>query len=115
MSRVIRRPAARQDLVEIAYHYIRQGSPMTAERFRNQAESLFLRLADMPGLGTRYDPDHPALAELRYFPIRRFKKHLVFYRPIPDGIEVIRVLHGARDFEGLMAAEFGVADEDAGR
>jgi plasmid stabilization system protein ParE len=38
MSRVIRRNAARQDLVDIVYYYIRQGTPATALRFRNQAE-----------------------------------------------------------------------------
>jgi toxin ParE1/3/4 len=113
VSRVIRRLAARQDLVETAYYYISQGNPATAERFREQAESLFARLADMPGLGARYDPDHPALTELRFLPMRRFKKHLMFYRPIPDGIKVIRVLHGAREIECLLAAEFGIADDDA--
>jgi len=27
---------------------------------------------------------------------------LIFYRPIEDGIEVIRVLHGAREIEQLL-------------
>jgi toxin ParE1/3/4 len=33
-------------------------------------------------------------SELRSFPVRRY---VVFYRPLVDGIEVVRVLHGARD------------------
>jgi toxin ParE1/3/4 len=65
----------------------------------------------MPALGTSYDPDHPALTELRFLPIARFKKYLVFYRPIPGGIEVVRVLHGARDIHGILAAEFGIEEE----
>lgn len=34
-----------------------------------------------------------------------FPKHLVFYRPLPDerGVEIVRVLHGARDLEALMS------------
>ncbi|HWE39015.1 MAG TPA: type II toxin-antitoxin system RelE/ParE family toxin [Isosphaeraceae bacterium] len=114
MSRVIRRLAARQDLVDIAYHYISRGSPTTAQRFRGQAETLFRQLADMPGLGTSYDPDHPALAELRFLPITRFKNHLVFYRPIAGGIEVVRVLHGARDIHAILAEEFGIDGDPDG-
>ena len=44
--------------------------------------------------------------------LSRFPKYLVFYRPITDGIEVIRVLHGARDLDGILADEFGVAIKD---
>ena len=38
---------------------------------------------------------------LRSFPI---KKHIVFYRPVNDGIEVIRFLHGSQDVD-LIAFE----------
>lgn len=31
-----------------------------------------------------------------------FEKHLIFHRPIPEGIEVVRVLHGAPDLAGLF-------------
>ena len=79
-------------------------------RFLDEAERTFRRLAAMPGMGTRYDPDHPALADLRYFPIARHKSDLVFYRPLADGIEVLRVLHGARDIAGILAEDFGGDD-----
>jgi hypothetical protein len=32
-------------------------------------------------------------------------KYLIFYRPIDDGIELIRVLHGARDITPEYFAE----------
>jgi len=38
----------------------------------------------------------------RVFPVRGFGKHLVFYRPVEDGIEILRVIHGARDIEALF-------------
>jgi toxin ParE1/3/4 len=84
----------------------------TARRFLAQAEATFQRLARMPGIGTRYEPDEPLYAELRYFPVSRFRMYLVFYRPIPGGIEVLRVLHGARDIPGILAEDFGVEDTD---
>jgi toxin ParE1/3/4 len=69
-------------------------------------------LAGMPGMGTCYEPDEPLYADLRYFPIARHRKFLAFYRPLPDGIEVLRVLHGARDIAGILAEEFSADTDD---
>lgn len=96
MSGVNRLPSARHDLVDIFYHYVRKGTLATARRFIAQAEASFQRLADMPGMGTRYEPDEPLYADLRFFPVSRFRAYLIYYRPVTDGIDVLRVLHGAR-------------------
>ncbi|MBI4604738.1 MAG: type II toxin-antitoxin system RelE/ParE family toxin [Planctomycetes bacterium] len=37
--------------------------------------------------------------------MRGFEQHLVFYRPVEDGIEVVRVLHGARDLRAILGEE----------
>jgi toxin ParE1/3/4 len=34
--------------------------------------------------------------------VRGFAKHLIFYRPIEDGIEVIRILHASRDLAAVL-------------
>ncbi len=60
-------------------------------------------LADMPGMGA--PREHGGLKGLRMWPVRGFERHLIFYRPIEDGIEVIRVLHASRDLEGLLGEE----------
>jgi toxin ParE1/3/4 len=65
------------------------------------------RLAGMPGIGTRYELHEPLHAGLRYYPITRHRNFIVFYRPIPGGIEVLRVLHGARNLPEILADEFG--------
>lgn len=39
---------------------------------------------------------------LRMWRVPGFEKHLIFYRETADGIEIIRVLHGARDLAGLF-------------
>jgi toxin ParE1/3/4 len=31
-----------------------------------------------------------------------FPNHLIFYRPVESGVEVIRVLHAKRDIEALF-------------
>ena len=110
MNRIIRRQAARQDLVDIFYHYIRVGTPATARRFRKQAEATFQRLAGMPGMGAHFPHEHPALAELRFFPVSRFKNFIVFYRSVAGAIEVVRVLHGARDIHSILEEELGIEE-----
>ena len=112
MKGVIRRRArAREDLIAIFQRYAREAGIGVARRFRAEAEASFKRLASMPGMGTKYDADNPALGELRYFPLSAgFQIYLVFYRPMRDGIEVARVLHGARDIQGILADEFGAGE-----
>jgi toxin ParE1/3/4 len=42
---------------------------------------------------------------MRRFPVSRFDNYLIFYLPHENGIDVIRVLHGARDLDRLFAEE----------
>jgi toxin ParE1/3/4 len=44
------------------------------------------------------------LADLRVWRIEGFEKHLIFYRQTPDGIDVVRILHGARDIDSVLEA-----------
>jgi toxin ParE1/3/4 len=107
MTRTIHRSQkARQDLVDAFRFYAREAGFRVAQRFFAQAEATFSRLASMPGTGAGYEHDHPALAGLRFSPVVRFRKYLVFYRPVADGIEIVRVLHGARDIASILAEEF---------
>ncbi len=39
-------------------------------------------------------------------PVSRFRNYLIFYVPVPGGIDVFRVLHGARDLGEVLDAEF---------
>jgi toxin ParE1/3/4 len=82
--------------------FIGRVSLRAARRFLIAAEREFLKLAAMPGLGGRWETDNPAFADMRVWPISRFKKFLVFYRPVAKGIEVIRVLYSGRDLDTLF-------------
>jgi toxin ParE1/3/4 len=65
-------------------------------------ETTARQLARMPGMGTPWESDKPGLAGMRFFPVTKFRNHLLFYRPIESGIELVRVLHGARDLDALL-------------
>lgn len=92
---------ARRDLVEIVA-YLAEHSESAAQRFRAAAEATFLQLAKAPGIGALYEPDDPAFAGLRYCLVSTFRHYVVFYRPTDDGLEVVRVLHAARDVGAIL-------------
>ena len=101
MNRVVRRPQAKRDLIQIG-RYIAQDSVSSAVRFLRSARSDMRKLAEMPGMDARRDFEDARLAELRSWPIGGFRNYLIFYLPLSDGIEVVRVLHGARDLERIF-------------
>ena len=95
MPRLLKRPEAESDLDEI-WWYIAQDSPDNADRFLDRLQERFLALADFPKMGTRRDDIQ---AGLRSQPVENY---LIFYFPLADGIEIVRVLHGSRDVENLL-------------
>lgn len=111
MDVIRRHRVARLDLVDIFAHYTREAGIAVARRFLKEVEATFAVLAGLPGMGTRYAPDNPVLADVRYLPVNRFRRYIIFYRPIPSGIEVLRVVHGARDLVGLLGEDLGIGDD----
>jgi toxin ParE1/3/4 len=70
-----------------------------ADRFLEAVYRTFQELAVMPGMGRARNFPQARLKNLRSFRIKDFENYLIFYSPIPDGVEVFHVLHGARDLE----------------
>jgi toxin ParE1/3/4 len=95
---------AQRDLEECA-EYIRRDNPRAALRFLRAARTTMDRLLAMPEMGSLYESDEPELADVRRFPVSRFRNYLIFYRPTTMGIEVLRILHGARDIERILLGE----------
>ena len=100
--RIVRKPKAKRDIVDIA-SFIALDSAPAAERFVEAVEVTLQALARMPRMGAARTFRRPSLAGLRMWSIKGFERYLVFYRPLPDGIDVIRVVHGARDIQRLFA------------
>lgn len=95
-------PAADQDLDEQAAYLAEEASLELALRFYDAAAETFAFLARSPGVGELRESRDPALAGIRVWRISGFDKHLVFYRPIDGGIEVVRVIHGRRDLDSIL-------------
>lgn len=95
MSRCEFSPRARRDLHEIR-DYIARDSPRAAAEFTDFLEERCRSLAKFPEMGQRCEQLTQAL---RCFTAGNY---VIFYRPIDDGIEVVRVVSGARDIRSLF-------------
>lgn len=101
-ARVDLRPPAIRDL-EAAYRWLAdEGGIELAERFLNSANTSFARLLSTPGLGPPIESANLHLTAIRKWRVDGFGNFLIFYRPDDDGIAIIRVLHAAQDWWGLL-------------
>ena len=104
MARILERPKARQELEDIAV-YIGRHRLSAARRVLVAVRKTYDILADMPEMGSLWKAEDPRFEGIRYFPIPRYPNYVIFYRPLPDGVEILRILHGARDLEAILQAE----------
>ena len=104
MSRILKSRQAYGDLEEIA-DYIAADSPRHALQFLQAAERAFARLSSMPKLGRVWSRTRKRFAGVRVWSVPDFRHFLIFYRPIDGGIEILRVLHGARNLTELLGED----------
>ena len=94
-KRVTLSPLAEIDLLDIAL-YIATENPRASDDFAHELDDKFSLLLTQPEMGRA----RPELGKkLRSFPI---KNYVVFYDPTPEGIFIVRVIHGARDVENIF-------------
>jgi toxin ParE1/3/4 len=87
---------AQADLVDIG-DWIASDSPPHALRFVQALQAKCAAIAQMP-LGFPLVPRYEHLGIRK----RSHGRYLIFYRVSSDQIEILRVLHGARDYESLL-------------
>ncbi len=81
--------------------FIRHGNPAAARSFLEAAYDTFEFLAQNPGVGrVRFDLGFP---EVRSWRVEGFRRYLIFYREIPGGVQIWRLLHGSRDLETALS------------
>lgn len=88
-------PRSAQDLDNI-YEYIAQDSPYAAENFIDLLEKECNIISKSPEIGRPREELQP---KLRSLPVGN---HVIFYRSQEKIIEIIRILHGARDIPPLF-------------
>jgi toxin ParE1/3/4 len=97
MPRIFRTPQANEDLLGIwKYIAIDQQNPAIADHVLRELDATVHLLAENPLLGQSIERYRP---ELRMFTRWRY---IIFFQPIANGIQIFRILHGARAWEELI-------------
>jgi toxin ParE1/3/4 len=102
MARVIKRVAAKRDLVDHFVFLGENASLEIARRFLQSANHTFEILARMPEIGASRKFRNAHFENVRMWRVNDFEKYLIFYRPLKEGAEILRVVHGARNLEDLF-------------
>lgn len=79
-----------------SYDYIRLQNPSAALRMLDVLQSKCKLLSESPDIGRHREE---LALMLRSFPAGNY---VIFYRPVDKAIEVIRILHGARDIDSAF-------------
>lgn len=88
-------PDALTDL-ENVWSYIGLDNPDAADRVLEAVHQTVRLLSRSPELGViRRLPSSDLL--IRSMTVRRYPNYIIYYHPASDGVQVLRVLHGARD------------------
>jgi toxin ParE1/3/4 len=87
------------DMAEIA-SYFDERSDSVSERFYRAVDETVEMLCRNPEMGERLRVDPSG--QIRVRTVSCFKNYLIFYRRTDAALEIIRVLHGARDYDNMF-------------
>lgn len=93
MNRYVLSPLARTDLVGI-FGYIAEHNLSAARNFQISLHKRFALLARHPQMGELRRDLEDISPKLRSISAGRY---VIYFRPISNGIEIVRILHGSRD------------------
>jgi toxin ParE1/3/4 len=104
---VLKREAARRDLVQQWVWYAGNAGIEVADRFLQATDKTLDLLSTQPESGAAFFVRTPELQNMRRYPVSDgFGKILLFYFPLQDGVDLVRVVHGSRDLERLLVEGF---------
>jgi toxin ParE1/3/4 len=95
VPRLVILPAARADLLEIG-DFIALDNPERALSFLAELEHVMHAAAERPGSFPARDDLHPGLRAARH------GRYLIFFVEAREEVQVVRVLHGARDLPSTL-------------
>ncbi len=90
-------PQAQTDIAEIAEYLFFEGSEEISFRFLDAFWASAVFLSENPYLGRSAELQNLHELDIRIWRVKGFESWLIFYRPTEVGIEIFRILHGARD------------------
>lgn len=100
---VLKTLQAERDLLEL-WVYLAEYSPQNADKSLKALEAQMNMLATMPQAGRAREE---LLSGLRSFV---GGSHVIYYRPVAEGVLIMRVLHGSRRAEDLFPGDLNASE-----
>jgi toxin ParE1/3/4 len=104
-DRIHKTVLATRDIEDLADYYRTEAGLTVALRFVHNAERALAQLAERPRLGALLGFEQAPYADIRRWHIKGFTALLILYRPVAEGIQVIRVVRASRDLTALFPSE----------
>ncbi|MCX6021820.1 MAG: type II toxin-antitoxin system RelE/ParE family toxin [Chloroflexi bacterium] len=102
MPEIIIRATARREIKEYGKYLDEKAERAVTEQFLAALQESFEALAYMPRMGPLCGFRRSALRRLRRWPVKDFENWLIFYLARRNGVEIVHVMHGARDIVSLL-------------
>jgi toxin ParE1/3/4 len=90
------------------YRYIASDNRAAAEEWRDKLVDLFILLASNPYMGER------RVDLAKDFRSISLGNYVIYFRPRMDGVQIARIIHGARDVESIFRQSPSTDDSGAG-
>ena len=91
MYEIVKRPRAREDLIDIWLYTFREWGEAQADKYLDELEAGINQLKHNPKLGRSREDVRAGYRSLRV------NQHTVYYMLTPSAIRIIRVLHAQMD------------------
>ena len=92
-------PRAQADLEDIFAYFDLQSDGDTSARFLACFEQTLRSLCEFPTRAPEVRAGQGELFAVRRWPVRGFRNYLVFFRVEESSVDIVRVLHGAREID----------------
>lgn len=112
MKHVIRSAASDDIIRQFRYYLVDQDRPQVASRFLKAVRRTINDIIRTPNGGAPKILANEALADLRSWPVQEFEDIRIYYLAKAGLVRVVRVLHGRRDINRILAEE-RVEDESS--
>ena len=96
--RVVFKPDARRDIKRHVNYSRHAATPEVAQRLRDSIQSSAELLIHAPLSGRIVEDTSAELGTVRKCGVQGFREYLLFYRSLPDRIQILRVIHAKRDY-----------------
>ena len=96
------RQAAATDTSSIFLYLATEATLEIAEEFLQALAAAYKHLQRFPEIGMELSGYSPDIQMLRRWPVPGFANYLVYHRMDNGGVDIVRILHGARDVHALL-------------